>query len=190
MEDRDIIDLYFARSESAVKETESKYGKYCFAIALRVLQSEEDSKECVNDTYLKAWNSIPPHRPKKLKIYLGVIVRNLALNRRRLTDAQKRGRGQVEASLDELLECVPAVESAEETALQERQKETLSKALNIFLKELPSQKRKIFLQRYWYFRSVQEIASDLRVSESKVKITLYRIRKDLKAYLEKEGFMP
>lgn len=189
MEDQDIIDLYFARSESAIKETESKYGKYCFAIAFRVLQSEEDSKECVNDTYLKAWNSIPPNRPQKLRSFLGVIIRNLALNRRRMSETQKRGGGQVEASLDELLDCMPAAESAEEVALQERQKEKLSRALNSFLKELPLQKRKVFLQRYWYFSSVQEIASDLGISESKVKTTLYRIRKDLKAYLEKEGFM-
>ena len=181
MEDNRIIELYLSRSEDAIKQTESKYGKYCHTIANNILQSLEDSEECVSDTYMKAWNSIPPDRPSAFKAYLGKITRNLALDKFRHYNAEKRGAGQTVEALEELGECVSAKtgDMIDEIALVE--------LLNNFLASLSTTKRKVFMGRYWYFSSVKEIASDYRMTESKVIMMLHRTRQELKAFLEKEG---
>ena len=183
MEDKQIVDLYWERSESAITETEQKYGRYCYSIAFRILCNEEDSEECVNDTYLRAWNAMPSHRPNMLSTFLGKITRNISINRYERYSAKKRGLGQIPLVLEELENCLPSnikVEQAiEETVLVE--------VLNRFLSSLKAEKRKIFMQRYWYLSSIKEIAEEYRISASKVKMVLFRLRNDLKLLLEKEG---
>lgn len=183
MEDEQILSLYFARSEQAIGETHRKYGRYCGKIAFNILLSREDSEECVSDTYLKAWNVIPPRRPSKLQIFLGKITRNLALDRLDWNRTTKRGGGETALSLEELRDCIPDGGTPEDAiALKD-----LTQALNRFLAELPAETRKIFLRRYWNLSSVKEIASFYGVSESKVKMTLMRTRGKLKDYLTEEG---
>lgn len=183
MEDRQIIALYNERSEAALSETAAKYGKYCHTIAYNILYNEEDSEECVNDTWLRAWEVIPPQYPNRLSAFLGKITRNLALNRYKQNVAKKRGGGQVMFALEELAECVPGTDNAEAAA----EEALLIETLNRFLADLPAEKRKLFLRRYWYLCSVKEIAEDFGMSESNVKMTLLRIREQLKSALEKEG---
>lgn len=185
MDDRQIINLFIERSEAAISETAVKYGKYCHSIAYNILYNEEDTEECVNDTYLKAWEVIPPQIPEKLSAFLGKITRNLAITKYRYNNTGKRGSGQVALVLEELSECIPANNSTE----QEVSDKLFVKALNSFLEELPAEKRMIFLQRYWYLRPVSDIAREFSVSESKVKMTLLRIRNKLKLVLEKEGII-
>ena len=185
MDDRQIIELYNERSETAISETADKYGKYCYYIAYHILYNEQDSEECVNDTYLKTWQAIPPQCPNKLSAFLGRITRNLALNRYRYYIKEKRGYGQTSLVLDELQECVPAGNSTEQ-AIDEK---LLVEVLNRFLYELPIEKRMMFLRRYWYLSSIKEIAEDYEISEGKVKMTLLRIRNKLKQTLEKEGIV-
>ena len=185
MDDKQILELYNERSETAISETADKYGKYCHYIAYNILYNIQDSEECVNDTYLKAWQTIPPHYPNKLSTYLGKITRNLALNRYKYYNRQKRGEGQTELVLDELLECVPAAESPEQ-AVEEK---ILVEVLNRFLDDLPEEKMKIFMRRYWYMSPIKEIADDLEMGESKVKMILSRSRSKLKQILEKEGII-
>lgn len=183
MEDSQIVDLYWERSPRAISETAEKYGRYCHRIAYNILRSEEDSEECVNDTYLSAWNAMPEQRPQKLSAFLGRITRNLALKKWEWYSAEKRGGGQVPLALDELQECVPAPDRVERVA----DDLALTEALNRFLASLPREKRRIFMRHYWYFSPVAEIAESYAVSESKVKMTLLRTRKELKLFLEKEG---
>lgn len=183
MNDKQIVDLYWARSENAISETSKKYGKYCHYIARNILHNNEDSEECVNDTYLRAWEAMPPHRPEKLSAFLGKIVRNLALDRYKQYTAKKRGSGQVSIVLDELQDCIPASDSVTE-AIDDF---ILIDIFNRFLAGLPAEKRKIFVRRYWYLSPIKEIANDYSISESKVKVTLLRIRNDLRQVLEKEG---
>ena len=183
MEDQQIIELYHERSETAISETAKKYGKYCYTIAYHILYNEQDSEECVNDTYLRTWEAIPPQYPNKFSAFLGKITRNLALNRYRYYVSQKRGNGQVILALEELQECIPDSGSVE----QEVEEKYLVEIMNGFLHDLPKDKRMIFLRRYWYLSSIQEIAEDYEISESKVKMTLLRVRNKLKQVLEKEG---
>ena len=185
MDDRQIIQLYNERSETAISETADKYGKYCYSVAYHILYNEQDSEECVNDTYLRTWEAIPPQCPDKLSAFLGKITRNLALNRYRYYVREKRGCGQVPLVLDELQECVPAVNSTEQ-AVEEKH---LVEVLNRFTHELPVEKRMMFVRRYWYLSSIGEIAEDFEISEGKVKMTLLRIRNKLKQTLEKEGIV-
>ncbi len=185
MEDSQIIELYNKRSETAISETADKYGKYCHYIAYHILYNEQDSEECVNDTYLRTWVAIPPQCPNKLSAFLGKITRNLALNRYRYYTSEKRGCGQVSFVLDELQECVPASDSTEQ-AIEEQ---LLVEVINRFLHELPIEKRMMFLRRYWYMSSIREIAEDYEISEGKVKMILLRIRNKLKQVLEKEGIV-
>ncbi|MBQ8288333.1 MAG: sigma-70 family RNA polymerase sigma factor [Clostridia bacterium] len=180
-----IIDLYFARSEEAIAETAACYGAYCKKIAGSILCSDEDTEECVNDTWLKAWDSIPPNRPHNLKAYLAKITRNLAIHRREKERAEKRGGGEVPLVLSELAECVPDTSSAEDGF----SKNALTDALDRFLGGLSREKRVVFLRRYWYNASVAEIARDMGLSESKVKSILHRLRSQLKLLLEKEGIL-
>lgn len=182
MEDEKIVDLYWLRSERAIAETASKYGAYCHTIARNILSSREDSEECVNDTYLRAWNSMPQHRPPMLKPFLGRITRNLALNRHKALTADKRSPGQMPLALDELRECVPDTDAADIT-----DELALAEALNRFLASLPAIHRKIFMRRYWYLCSVREIAAACGMGESRVKMSLLRSRKKLKVQLETDG---
>ena len=183
MEDTQIVDLYFARSEQAIKETDTKYGGYCYSIAYNILTNQEDAEESVSDTYLSAWNAMPPRRPSFLAAFLGKITRNISLDRWRKYHAFKRGGGQVELALEELQECVSGAESAEEKAIR---REILA-SLNRFLGTLNDTERNVFVCRYWYLDSTEEIAAKSGFSVSKVKSMLYRIRKRLNAHLEKEG---
>ena len=183
MDDNRIIELYQARSEHAITATADKYGRYCYSIAYNILHNNEDSEECVNDTYLNAWNSIPPHNPSRLSTFLGKITRNLSLKRYETYTAQKRGNGQIPLVLDELLSCVPASYSIEKVI----DDAALVETLNLFLASLPENTRKLFVRRYWYLSPVKEIARDFHLTESNVKVTLFRIRNQLKQYLEKEG---
>ena len=183
MEDNQIIRLYFDRSEEAISQTAAKYGKYCHTIAYNILQNFEDSEECVNDTYWKAWNTIPPRRPKRLAAFLGRITRNLSLDKYRHYTADKRGGGELAVALEELGDCISSIGSmgdhTEEIVLVE--------VLNSFLASLSAEHRKIFMRRYWYVSSVKEIADDYGITESKVKMSLLRSRNQLKTVLEKEG---
>lgn len=179
MEDSKIIDLYFERSQSAISETQKKYGRYCHTIAYNVLYSNEDAEECVNDTYLRAWQSIPPHRPTSLSSFLGRITRNLALDRYDEKTAQKRG-GSLDLALEEISECLP------DTHGEDGNDKAIKDAINSFLASLPKRTRIIFMQRYWYLSSISEISLSLGISESNVKVILMRTRKKFKAHLEKE----
>ena len=185
MDDRQIIALYNERSEAALSETAKKYGRYCRTVAYNILRNEEDSEECVNDTWMRAWESIPPRCPERLAAFLGKITRNLALNRYKHNNREKRGGGQMLLALEELTECIPGANGTEE-AVEEA---LLVDALNRFLEEQPAEKRNVFLRRYWYLSSVKEIAEDYGLTESNVKMTLLRMRSKLKQTLEKEGII-
>ena len=185
MRDSDIVDLYWKRSELAIKETEKKYGRYCYSISYNILQNSEEAKECVNDTYLGAWESMPPNRPSRLSTYLGKITRNLSLNRFKYYSAEKRGLGQTELALVELEDCISSKFSVEQVA----EEKMLVQVLETFLWNQKEQKRNMFIRRYWYLQSIKEIARDYRMSESKVTSLLFRVRKELKEYLEKEGIV-
>lgn len=183
MEDRQIVELFWNRSENAILETAKKYERYCYYIAFNILHSREDSEECVNDTYLKVWEMIPPKRPERLSAFLGKITRNLSINRFKHRTAKKRGEGQYVIALEELRECIPSMTSVEQ-AMEDK---VLVELFNRFLEGLPLEKRKIFMRRYWYFSQVKDIASEYGMSESKVKMSLMRTRGELKEFLEKEG---
>lgn len=183
MEDQQILDLYFARSESAITETDRKYGRYCHSIAYNILEDHEDAKEIVNDTYLKAWNTIPPNRPDPLKPYVGMISRHLSLDRYEEYHTQKRG-GQVPLVLEELAECIPDNDSREDIGESVALKDALAK----FIRSLPDKTQIIFLRRYWYASSVTEIAEEYGMRENSVNVLLHRARKKLKDHLQKEGF--
>lgn len=182
MEDQQIIDLYWERSEEAIAQTHRKYGRYCHTIAYNILQNDPDSEECVSDTYFKLWSIIPPRRPSLLSALLGKITRNLALDRCKYNRAEKRGGGQAALALEELAECVGS--GSEEERMENR---LLTELLNRFLDSLSQKNRQIFMLRYWYFCSVRQIADSLGLSESGVKMSLLRSRRQLKALLEKEG---
>lgn len=183
MDDEKIIDLYFARSEQAVKETANKYGRYLNTVAHNILHSKEDCEECINDTYMHAWQKIPPERPKSFSAFLAKITRNLALNKYESRNAKKRGNGQVPLVLDELSQCI-----ADTSDVQKNIEDAdLTEALNRFLAELSADARKIFMRRYWYMSTVKEIAGDYGLSESKVKMTLLRTRNKLNKFLKEEG---
>ena len=183
MEDKQIVELYWARSETAIAETEKKYGHYCHYIAYQILYNDEDAKEVVNDTYLKTWNTIPPQRPASLRPYVGMISRQLALDVYKEQHAQKRG-GQVSLVLDELSECIPDNDSG--AAIGESV--ALSDALSRFIWTLPQRTRNIFVRRYFYISTIAEIAKDFSMKESNVTMHLLRTRKKLEQFLKKEGF--
>ena len=183
MEDMQIVDLYFARDEQAIDETAHKYGKYLFSIAHNILFNHSDAEETVNDTYMGAWHSIPPHRPNRLSTYLGKITRRCALEKWKKRHAQKRGGGEVPLALEELADCIPGNDSPQE---QVEMKE-LTRQINSFLKALPDTEQRIFVSRYWYLMSIKTIARDFGFSESKVKSMLSRTRIKLKTCLQKEG---
>lgn len=183
MDDKDIIALYLDRNENAVKETSQKYGKYCFSIAYNILQNEADANESVNDTYLNAWNSIPPHRPDVLSSFLGKITRNLSLKRWRDMRAHKRGSGEAALVYDELSECI----TSDTDIHAEIEAKEIAVFIDDFLKTLPDAERRVFVCRYWYFDSISSICSQFGFSESKVKSMLFRTRNKLLKNLKKEG---
>ncbi len=185
MDDRDIVELYWRRDEGAIGATAEKYDRYCHSIAYNILRDHGDSEECVNDTYLKAWESIPPHKPESLRTFLAKITRNLSLDRFKRYSAEKRGGGEVTLVLDELKEGFH-IRDGEEMIVESI---VMKELLNGFIGGLKHEARVIFLRRYWYFSPVSSIASDLGVSESKVKMVLLRTRRKLSEYLEKEGII-
>ena len=183
MEDTEILDLYFARSEEAIFETDKKYGPYCFSIANHILASLPDAEESVNDTYYASWKLIPPRRPQRFRIFLGKLTRNLSIDRWRKSTAAKRGGGETQLLLDELADCVTGAESPE-TALQRKE---LTAALNRFLRALPEQDQAVFLLRYYYADTLPEIAQKAGLSANQVKYILQRTRKNLAKTLKQEG---
>lgn len=186
MNDEQIVQLYWDRSEQAIAESQSKYGAYCHAIAFGVLKNQEDSEEVVSDTWLRTWNAIPPQRPKSLQAFLAKITRNLSLDRIRMKQAKRRGGDAAgyELAVEELAECIASSESVE-SAVEGKE---LGGILNRFLEGLDDEARRVFLQRYWYLLDVREIAERQGFSESKVKMLLHRTRKRLREYLDKEGY--
>lgn len=183
MEDSQIIALYFQRSEEAISATDRKYGSYCLSIAQSILSDREDAKEAVNDTYLGAWNAIPPHRPQRFAAFLGKITRRISINRWQAGRTVKRGGGELTLALDELADCIPSGWDVE----REIEGKALAKLLNTFVRALPETERKVFLLRYWYLDSIEAIAKRFGFSQSKVKSMLFRTRNKLRAELEKEG---
>ena len=184
MEDPDIIQLYWDRDGQAIRAASDKYGHYCKTIARNILSSEQDAEECVNDAFLCAWNSIPPHRPEHLSAYLGRITRNLSFNRNKRDRAEKRGGGEIALVLDELTDCVSYTDTTE----QALDRQELIKALNSFVRNLPDGKRNLFIRRYWYADPISAIANDYKMLPGTVSKTLERVRKQLKAYLTERGF--
>ena len=184
MTDIEIIGLYQSRSERAVTESDKKYGAYCFTVADNILNSREDSDECVNDTWLHTWNVIPPKCPDRLKMFFAKITRNLALDRIKRNLSKKRGGGQLSAALEELEECVSGGNHVDD-ALDEK---LLSECIEAFLRAVPKRDRQFFLRRYFYTEAVSDIASRFRVSANVVSVSLSRTRGKLKEHLEKEGF--
>ena len=184
MDDSVIVELYWQRSEQALRETQTKYEKYLYTTAYNILGSHEDSSECVNDTYMKAWQSIPPNKPEKLGAYLAAIVRNAAVSVFRRQNTASRAASQYTLSLDELAECVSGGESPE----QSFDSKQLGAAISAYLSTLSAQAREIFVCRYYFGDSLGDIAGYTGSSEAKIKSTLFRARKGLKEYLTKEGF--
>ena len=184
MEDSAIIDLYWAREERALSETDAKYGGYCRSIAHNILKNREDSEECVSDTWLHAWNAMPPQRPSILSSFLGRITRNLSFDRCRRQNAEKRG-GEMELALEELGECIPSGNQVE----REVEARELGRVLEQFLGTLPEEKRRMFLLRYWYLMPNREIAQRLGWTEGRVRTTLHRVRRQLMTYLQERGML-
>ena len=183
MEDKRIIDLYHARDEAAIRETNRKYGRYCHAIAYRILRDDRDSEECVSDTWMRAWNAMPPDRPDILSVFLGKITRNLSLDRVKRMNSAKRGGGQREMVLEELADSIPS-EDFSGRLVEEME---LTELLNDFLGGLSVQNRIVFMQRYWHMLTVKEIALQTKMKESAVKMSLARSRKKLKEQMERKG---
>lgn len=185
LEDNRIIDLYWERSEQAVVETDRKYGKYCYRIAYNILANKEDAEESVSDTYMKAWETMPPKRPSILAAFLGKITRNLSISRWRGRTAEKRGGGEMALTLEELNECVSGSGEPEAVA---QYKETAA-AYRQFVGTLPETERNVFIRRYFFMDPVAVIAGAFGYSEGKVKVMLHRTRTKLRCYLEREGLL-
>lgn len=184
MQDERIVELYWQRDEAAIRETEQKYGPYLSKIAYNILADWEDCKECVNDTCLKAWNSIPPHKPQVLRTYLGKLTRERSIDMFRCRNRTKRQGSEYTVSLSELEECVSGGNKTEQSVNMH----LLAEAINDFLHTLSPEARNTFVGRYYFMDSIKEVAAYYGMSESKVKSMLHRTRLGLKAYLEQEGF--
>ncbi len=182
MEDHQIVDLYWARSEHAIAQTEQKYGRMLTGISAALVPTYQDAEECVSDTYLAAWNSMPEERPTYLGAFLSKIVRRISIDKFRALRANKRGGAQT--LIDELTDCIPSDCDVQ----AEYDNRRLAGALDTFLRDLDEEKRYIFVRRYYYSDSILEIARRMRVSEGKVKTVLFRTRNALRKYLEEEGF--
>ncbi len=183
MDDRRIVELFLERSEEAILQTDIKYGRYCHRIAFNVLGNDEDSEECVNDAYMRAWGSIPPNEPSSLSSYIGRITRNLALDRLRQKQSDKRGNGEVPLLLDELAECVSG-----HNELERRQDSAeITAAIDSFLGGLNPVERGVFMRRYWMMEPIDAIARRYDISSSKTTTMLFRLRNRLKKHFMKEG---
>lgn len=180
MTDSDIISLYFSREESAISETDRKYGGNLNRIAMNVCENSSDAEECINDTYLQVWNLIPPHRPDNFFAFIAKITRNTALNLCKKRNAQKR-KGEVFLLYDELEECLPSGQTPE----QEFDDAEFSRHLNDFVKQLSPDGKYAFVRRYFYGDSIRDLCKQMNRSESNVKSLLYRTRKGLKEFLER-----
>lgn len=185
MEDSRIVELYWQRDETAIRETADKYTGYCTAIAVNVLDRREDAEECVNDTWMDAWNTMPPHRPAILATFLGKITRRIAVDKWRRQHAQKRGGGQLPLVLSELEDCIGGDGNAADAA----EKRLLEETVSAFIKSLPDAERRVFLCRYWHMESVERIAGRFDFTPAKVKSLLHRTRGKLRSCLEKEGLL-
>ena len=183
MDDAQIINLYFARDENAIVETKNKYQNMCYRIAQNILYNREDSEECVNDTWLRTWNTIPPSRPSVLSTYLAKIVRNLSLNRYRDMHALKRGGSSVNIAIEELNECITDGKTVE----KDMEYKLLTESIEDFLWKQTKRNRTVFLKRYFYVMDIKEIAEELDIKEGTVKSILSRMRKKLAVWLEKEA---
>jgi RNA polymerase sigma-70 factor (ECF subfamily) len=185
MEDSNIVELYWTRSENAISETAKKYGRYCHSIARNILFNKEDADEAVNDTYLGAWNSMPPHRPSVLATFLGKITRRISLNKWRYQNRDKRGGGEVALALDELEDCIASKAVLE----QEIETKELGEKIDTFINTLPETERRVFVCRYWYLDQISAICEQFGFSQEKVKSMLFRTRKKLLEYLITEGYV-
>ena len=181
MDDQELLDLYWTRSERALAETIARYGRRCHTVAYRILHSREDSEECVNDACLRAWESIPPRRPENFPAFLYKLTRNAALHRCERRNAQKRGGGQVPLAIEELRECTG--NGGDRTA----EDLTIREALNRFLAGLSQESRIIFLRRYWFCDSYEDIAEQTGLTVKNVSVRLTRMRRKLKQYLLEKG---
>ena len=185
MDDQSIVALFWERSEQAIAETDRKYGDYCYSIAYHALANNEDAEESVSDTYMAAWNQLPPHRPSVLATFLGKITRRISINRWKAKSTAKRGGGQITLALEELDSCVDGTQDLEASS----DARELSACLNRFLDSLPKAERDIFLRRYWFFDPIAAIAESYGFTQSKVTSMLHRMRGKLRKQLEKEGFV-
>jgi len=185
MEDNEIIELYWRRSEQAIRESGSKYGSYCLSIANHILSNLQDSEECVNSTWLNAWNAIPPQRPNRLSAFFAKITRNLSINKLKARAAEKRSGNEVTVAIDELDECLPAPDNVE----AEYQRKELGEQISRFLHTLPERECNMFIRRYFFVQPIGEIAARYRLKESNVLVILSRTRKKLRFFLQKEGYM-
>lgn len=183
MEDQKIVDLFLERKEQGIQEVKNKYGNYCRKIAFQILQIIEDVEECESDTYMKVWNSIPPTVPTSLKSYVGTVARNLAIQKYRYYHAEKRNQ-HMECVIEEIEGSVATLETVE----SEIARKELVLTINRFLEGLGEEQRILFVRRYWKMESVKEICKEMKISKSKAEVTLSRIRKKLKVYLEQEGY--
>lgn len=184
MEDCAIVDLYWSRDPEAIRRTGEKYGGYCRSIARNILPDQRDAEECVNDTWLGAWNAMPENRPSLLAPFLGKITRNLALTRWQAARAEKRGGGELPLVLDELSECVSSADT-----LQTLEAVELEKEINRFLGTLPERECGVFLRRYWFTEPMADIARRYGMQENTVRTSLFRSREKLRRHLEKEGLL-
>lgn len=185
MEDAQIIELYWQRDGAAIEKTDEKYGSYCYTVANRILCSHEDSEECVSDTWLRAWNAMPPQRPQLLKMFLAAITRNLSFDRVKAAQAAKRGGGVLEVALDELAECADGRQSVESEAMAS----ALGDCINTFLQTLPARERGVFLRRYFFVESAAEIAQRYALTPNGVNVMLHRTRQKLREALVREGYV-
>ena len=184
MTDETIVGLFWERDERAIEESKAKYDRYLTAIAVNIVDNREDADECVNDTLLAAWDAMPPHKPKNLKTFLGKLTRRIAIDAFRRRHRDKRQGSEYALSLDELADCLPATNDPE----KELDAKTLSAAINAFLRTLPTEKRRVFIGRYFYLDPLSVVADYCGMSEAKAKSLLFRLRRELKAYLQLEGF--
>ena len=185
MKDAEIVALYWDRNEDALQQTQQKYGAYLSKISYNILADFEDSGECVNDTYLDAWNSMPPHKPTVLSAFLGKITRRIAIDRWRQAHAQKRGGGEIALALDELSECV----ASSGDVVREAETLEVAAAVQRFLDTLPDTERRVFVRRYWYMESVAALAARFGYGQSRIKSMLHRTRGKLQRYLREEGLV-
>ena len=183
MDDRRIVELFLERSEEAILQTDIKYGRYCHKIAFNILGNDEDSEECVNDAYMRAWNSIPPNEPSSMASYIGKITRNLALDRLRMKQSDKRGNCEVPLLLDELSECV----SGHDELARRQDSAEITAAIDSFLGQLNVVERGVFMRRYWMMEPIADVARHYDISVSKTTTMLFRLRNKLKKHFMKEG---